>query len=170
MVDVVILRGLPGSGKRRFIRDVLRRECQPVLEFKTHSLDKTVKKPKKKLVVLSMDHYFDDNGTLVYSEDDVPLAMKSCFGRFKYELESNQENNRDSLIVVSNPNMKVWEMAPYVALAGLYGIDPRIVFLYAKPEDCVRKNGYGMTMADIFYMWESFELKVPWDQDVRKWG
>ena len=156
MVDVVILRGLPGSGKDQYVRYVLR---------------KNYVKPggplggRGEYLVFSNDSFFMDGGKYVFCKDELPLARKACFGQFKYELESSVEKQKHKLLVVSNSNAFAWEMAPYVALAELNGIDARIITLYKRPFD---RGNNGVMNIELVKMWKQFEWDIPWDQEIVK--
>lgn len=156
MVTVIIMRGLPGSGKDRYFRYVIRR--------------KPIKSPVNMLattyVVVSNDSFFTDGDKYDFNKDELHLARLSCFGQFKYELESSVEKGIDKTIVVLNNNVFAWEMAPYIALAELHGIKARIIALYKRPFEGYSIRKKGTPNIEIVKMWDQFEWNIPWDQEV----
>ena len=87
-----IVRGLPGSGKSTFAKQLTSN-------------------------VFEADHYFYDNdGNYNFIPSEIKNAHKECNQFVKYAMESSIEK-----IAVSNTFTQEWEMEPYFELAKKYG-------------------------------------------------
>ena len=131
---VVILRGLPGAGKSTF----------------TAGLD---------LPVVSADHYFlSPEGEYVFRPEKLPEAHGQCFRR------AVEHASRGEGFVVDNTNLTAVEVAPYVALAGAYGLDHEIISVVADPEVAFRRQRHGVPRATFERMRAAFEgfHPMPW--------
>lgn len=92
MKDLILLRGLPGSGKSTFANCVGG-------------------------TWVEADHYFiDENGLYKFDASKLPLAHKWCHIRTEHAMEDG-----DVKIIVSNTFTQEWEMIPYFELAKKYG-------------------------------------------------
>jgi predicted kinase len=132
------MRGVPGSGKSRYV---------------------TTKCPDA--FVCSADKFFmstDDTGEVHYQFDPSKLsaAHDECFREFRYACLTQTRE-----IVVDNTNTRLFEMSPYVMLARSYGYALRIVHVVADPEECAKRNVHGVPLAAIKRMAENFEPTLP---------
>jgi len=102
MKRVVVLRGLPGSGKSTFVESL---------------------SGPDDMVVASADHYFlDENGVYKFDARKLPEAHGQCLRVFLMATHDNC-----SLIVVDNTNSTTTEIAPYMAIAAAFGYAAEIV-------------------------------------------
>lgn len=92
---VVLLRGLPGSGK-----SYLSRKC-----------------PSENSVICSADDYFTKSGRYDFNQASLPEAHAHCFETFLQALIDGKE-----VIVVDNTNSMRWEYRNYVYLCELLGV------------------------------------------------
>ena len=90
---VVIMRGLPGSGKSTYIR-----------------------KHFDRATVCSADSYFLEEGEYVFDFSKIQQAHQACLERFILALENNH-----GLVVLDNTNCARWEYANYITLARIFG-------------------------------------------------
>ena len=99
---VVILRGLPGSGK-----SWLARNCEEALQAPSS------------VAYCSADSYFLDqkSGEYHFDVDALPKAHQSCLAGFIQSLQSGKQ-----LIIVDNTNAQLWEYQIYRYLAQLVGL------------------------------------------------
>jgi predicted kinase len=149
---VIIMRGVPGSGKSRYV---------------------ATKHPNA--VVYSADSFFmqpNDAGELVYQFNPAQLgeAHDECFRDFLFACSEVQRVRRvqgmnfekSTLeIVVDNTNTRLFEMSPYVMVARRYGYPIRIVHVVADPEECAKRNVHGVPLAAIKRMADNFEPTLP---------
>ena len=112
-MQVVILRGLPGSGKSHMARTI------------------------EGAVVCSTDDYFvDEAGHYKWARDKIHEVHKQCFLKF---LRTLQEGTAQ-VVIVDNTNLLAWEIAPYYQLAESLGHQVVIVTIEAPVELCKRRN------------------------------
>ena len=96
---VVILRGLPGSGK-----SFLARNCSEFL------------RESSKVAICAADDYFMEGDSYRFNPDLLPKAHSYCLNQFLISLASKKE-----LIVVDNTNSKLWEYRIYIHLCKILG-------------------------------------------------
>ncbi len=93
---VVILRGLPGSGKSH-----LARNCSE----------------KSVAAICSADHFFTKSDCYEFKQDDLPDAHVQCYENFLQALVDGKE-----VIIVDNTNSMTWEYRSYLYLCEMLGI------------------------------------------------
>ena len=96
---VVILRGLPGSGK-----SFIAHNCS---EFHQES---------SKVAICAADDYFMEGDSYRFNPDLLPKAHSYCLNQFLIALSSKKE-----LIVLDNTNSKLWEYQIYNYLCKILG-------------------------------------------------
>jgi predicted kinase len=101
MKNLILLRGLPGSGKSTFAKTMW-----------------------SEYVVCEADDYFvdEETGEYKFNARDLPKAHNWCKFRVETFMKDNQVNDQFyENIVVSNTFTQEWEMKPYIDLANQYG-------------------------------------------------
>lgn len=122
MRKVVILRGIPGSGKTTYAQ--------------THFPTATR--------VSADDFFTKPDGTYVWNAQRLGLAHRDCLRRFKRALAAG-----DPLIVVDNTSVRVSEMRPYVQAAKAGGYAIEVVTLLCAPETASARGTHGVPRARI---------------------
>lgn len=137
MKTMVIMRGLPGSGKS-------------TLAVAVATLGQGVP--------FSTDDFFV-GGDGVYRFDPAKLVEAHAWnqGRVREALRG------DGPVVVDNTNIRLWEMAPYVAMADEAGWAVEVATPLTEwardAAECARRNSHGVPLATIERMlaaWEDF--------------
>ncbi|NXP55642.1 N4BP2 protein, partial [Heliornis fulica] len=133
---LVLLRGVPGSGKSYLARTLL--EDNPGG------------------IILSTDDYFYKHGQYHYDPDSVGLAHDWNRKRAKEAFEM-----RISPIIIDNTNIQAWEMKPYVTLAQQFKYkvmfrEPDTWWKF-KPKELERRNIHGVSKEKIKKMLERYE-------------
>ncbi|XP_008938477.1 PREDICTED: NEDD4-binding protein 2 [Merops nubicus] len=133
---LVLLRGVPGSGKSYLARTLL--EDNPGG------------------IVLSTDDYFYKHGQYHYDPDCLGEAHEWNRKRAKDAFEM-----RISPIIIDNTNIQAWEMKPYVALAQQFKYkvmfrEPDTWWKF-KPKELERRNIHGVSKEKIKRMLERYE-------------
>ncbi|XP_041258441.1 NEDD4-binding protein 2 isoform X2 [Onychostruthus taczanowskii] len=133
---LVLLRGVPGSGKSYLARNLL--EDNPGG------------------IILSTDDYFYKHGQYHYDPDCLGAAHDWNRKRAKEAFEM-----RISPIIIDNTNIQAWEMKPYVALAQQFKYkvmfrEPDTWWKF-KPKELERRNIHGVSKEKIKRMLERYE-------------
>ncbi|XP_009894873.2 NEDD4-binding protein 2 [Dryobates pubescens] len=133
---LVLLRGVPGSGKSYLARTLL--EDNP------------------DGIILSTDDYFCKNGQYHYDPDCLGEAHDWNRKRAKEAFEM-----RISPIIIDNTNIQAWEMKPYVTLAQQFKYkvmfrEPDTWWKF-KPKELERRNIHGVSKEKIKRMLERYE-------------
>jgi predicted kinase len=123
---VLILSGIPGSGKSTYVKSAL---------------------VGQKAVICSADTYFtrnSDDGTYKFDPSKLGLAHGECLKNYA---ECIRDGSKLDLIVVDNTNTSELEIAPYVALAAAYGVEVDLVTLLCDPSVAHARNVHGVPLA-----------------------
>ncbi|XP_066173175.1 NEDD4-binding protein 2 [Sylvia atricapilla] len=133
---LVLLRGVPGSGKSYLARNLL--EDNPGG------------------IILSTDDYFYKHGQYHYDADCLGEAHEWNRKRAKEAFE-----RRISPIIIDNTNIQAWEMKPYVTLAQQFKYkvmfrEPDTWWKF-KPKELERRNIHGVSKEKIKRMLERYE-------------
>lgn len=136
MPRVVILRGIPGSGKSTYIAKNL-----------------------PDAIVASADHYFMRKGHYEFNKFLLGKAHNSCHDTFSSAIEGGAE-----LVVVDNTNVKARDMRQYVEEAIEAGYTVEIVRLECSPATAAKRGLHGVPLAAVERMAESLAAsKLPED-------
>jgi len=121
-MEMIILRGLPGSGKSHYAAQFAANE------------------PTKKVVVASADDFFMTPNGYRFDPFKLTAAHASCFRRVLNALEADV----DDMVFVDNTNSTAWEMSPYVMLANVFDV-PFVVFrIECDPEVAYARQRHGV--------------------------
>lgn len=147
-MKVVILRGIPGSGKSTWA----------LKNFQSHRR------------IVSADHHFLDPETSAYKFDPAQLgiAHARCLRKFVQHLESLPQ---DWTVVVDNTNTTAVEIAPYYALAEAFHCDVEIVTLHCDPDVAGQRNVHEVpaTCVHAMHQWLVAEVFPPRWRHVQHW-
>lgn len=140
-MQVIIMRGLPGAGKDRYI------ERKWGL---TARLD---------VVICSADHYHMFDGQYRYDPANAAKAHNMCLKWFSMMLGKQVET-----VVVSNTNTTAVEIAPYYQLALALGYEVKIVHIKCDFETACRRNIHQVPPSTIWAMYQNLltERMRPW--------
>ncbi|XP_032079865.1 NEDD4-binding protein 2 isoform X2 [Thamnophis elegans] len=134
---LVLLRGLPGSGKSYLARVLLEDNCGGI--------------------ILSTDDYFcQKNGHYQFDADCLADAHEWNWKRAKDAFEK-----RITPIIIDNTNTQAWEMKPYIALSQQHKY--KVIFREPdtwwkfKPKELERRNVHGVSKEKIKRMLERYE-------------
>jgi predicted kinase len=152
---VIILRGLPGSGKTT--RALMRLEHSPI--------------KAEEIVVCSADQYFTDQDTGEYTFDPAGIgeAHRRCFLKFLDACQDAHLNGSPKLIYVDNTNIQAHEIAPYVAVANGYHLYHQIQLVWCDLPTALKRNVHRVPEHVILDMYQRLlaeRLPPYWNQVV----
>ncbi|XP_050005817.1 NEDD4-binding protein 2 isoform X3 [Alexandromys fortis] len=136
---LVLLRGLPGSGKSYLAR--------------------TLQEDNPGGVILSTDDYFYINGQYQFDVKYLGEAHEWNQNRAKEAFEK-----KVSPVIIDNTNLQAWEMKPYVALSQKHKYkvlfrEPDTWWKF-KPKELARRNIHGVSKEKIARMLEHYQRFV----------
>ncbi|XP_051020705.1 NEDD4-binding protein 2 [Acomys russatus] len=136
---LVLLRGLPGSGKSFLAR--------------------TLQEDNPSGVILSTDDYFYINGQYQFDVKYLGEAHEWNQNRAKEAFEK-----KISPVIIDNTNLQAWEMKPYVALSQKHKYkvlfrEPDTWWKF-KPKELARRNIHGVSKEKIARMLEHYQRFV----------
>jgi predicted kinase len=137
MSQVLVLRGLPGSGKSTHAR----------------ALADKARAEGRSVVVVSTDDFFVELGGGTYAFDVAKLgeAHATCFRRFLAALGARTE-----LVVVDNTNTSAIEMSPYMLGAYAFGYTAKVLQIACDRERALTRNVHGVPVASFDAMSSAF--------------
>ncbi len=139
MKRVVILRGLPGSGKTTY------------REHQWAGL----------AIVCSADdeHINPETGKYEFKKELAGIAHINCYKKFLFRLPYT-----DPVVVVDNTNISPYEIAPYYQAALAYGWEPEVITLWCTPEVAMSRNTHNVPATTILDMYRRLltEQLPPW--------
>lgn len=148
--QVVVMSGLPGSGKSTLARD----------------LQRVLSKSEDACLIVSADNFFMREGKYVYERAKLGAAHASCFADYLHALQE-----RTSVVIVDNTNLKPTDIAPYMLAAAAMGYQSVIVEVRCDPEVAAGRNLHGAELVAVQGMFKLFSTRqlesywrvVPWE-------
>jgi predicted kinase len=141
---VIIMRGLPGSGKTTYAQNNF-----------------------PKAAHISADQFFTQpDSSYQFDITKLPEAHRYCFKKF---IEAVQRQERE--IVVDNTSLTVWEIAPYILAGESYGYEVEIIAIQCKPEIAFKRALHRPSKPSFDKMVKDFnEVKLPshWRHTIRE--
>lgn len=151
MKKVIILRGLPGSGKSTLSKQ----------------LEHEIKSSGGSVAIVSSDQYFYQLGGGKYKFDPAHIgaAHASCFRKFIEELTKGTD-----LIIVDNTSTSTIEVAPYKLGADAFNYQTEIKQIISDPQDALKYNLHKVPETAIEAMHKSLQDPIPpwWSQEKIK--
>lgn len=143
-MKVVLLRGISGSGKSSFVRNLQNYENP---------------------IICSADHFFMIDGCYVFNPEKLGAAHQACMRKFV--LHCTNKDFNDDTIVVDNTNLTVAEIAPYVQVALAFGHEVVIIRLVCMVAEAAKRNTHGVPFKSVEAMARRFEnLPVYWPKET----
>lgn len=123
-MKVIIMRGLPGSGKSTWIQKNL-----------SHL------KPPTELWICSADHHLYQDGEYVWTPERLHMAHSRCQNEF---LIAMQSKTPPQVVVVDNCNLTNRDMRFYVEAAEKAGAEIEIRTIHTPPEVAMGRQLHGV--------------------------
>ena len=139
---MVIMRGLPGSGKSTVVR--------------------LIQHVYFKAVVCSADDYFlNPQGSYIFDQGKIKAAHEACQAKALQACESGV-----SPVVIDNTCVRRWEMVHYAKLADAHRyvvivLEPQTPWKH-DPAELAKRNKHGVTEEILAQKLASFELAIPY--------
>ncbi|XP_044574618.1 NEDD4-binding protein 2-like isoform X2 [Cotesia glomerata] len=142
---IVLMRGLPGSGKSTEARNLI---------SSTLAKDPSI-------YVFSTDDFFQLHNRGVYTYD--PTKLSEAHSR-NHSRVSNAMKSGRTPIIVDNTNLQIWEMRPYVIMAADNGyiievLETNTPWAY-NVNELARKNTHGVPKEKIRIMLDRYEKGI----------
>jgi predicted kinase len=154
MSNVIILQGIPGSGKSTFAKSLA--SIVQALKINVWQREYCADRDGD-VIVVSADHFFtDDEGVYNFDPKRIGDAHAACLRKFTSKVLSE----RDLTIVVDNTNITNVEMAPYATLAAAFGHTCEIHTFHADPQTAFERCTHGVPKAVIQRMADSLETPL----------
>jgi len=132
---IVVMRGVPGSGKSHEVRRLS-------VENELRQVD---------VLVFSADFFFERSGVYRFDPKLLGRAHSECLRGFTTALTSPPEH-RDELLIVDNTNTTLREMNTYVKLAQAYGVSFEIRTILTDPALAAVRNSHGVPVEKVWQM------------------
>jgi len=146
MKRVIILQGIPGSGKSHYAASLITKLS---LDH-----DKTLS-----AAIVSADNFFVRLGNGTYKFDPTKLsdAHGECFREFMSAVTSGV-----NLVVVDNTNTTTMEISPYMLCATAYGYEAEVHTVCCEIALAAARNTHGVSLEGIKAMAERIaDCKLP---------
>ena len=122
MTKLIIIRGLPGSGKTTIAKKMLVNECEGYSHYEA-------------------DMFFEDEeGNYVFDHNLLKKAHAWCKGCTRLDLQNGKS------VIVSNTFTQMWEMKPYIEMAEGFGIEYEVIevsgeygSIHGVPDEVIQK-------------------------------
>jgi len=131
MKVLLIMRGLPGSGKSYLASSYGGK-------------------------VVSADQYFERNGKYNFQPSELAAAHAYSIDTASRSMEESMP-----LVIIDNTNIFLWEIQPYAVMAEKFGYAIAYGFPTSDwandPVECYKRNSHGVPLEAIQRMWENYE-------------
>ncbi len=154
--SVVILIGLPGSGKSTYITN-----------YGAQMLERSMRGEEdyQDIRSCSADDYFMERGVYKFDPSKLPEAHGRCLRQFAALVQSEFDSD---IVYVDNTNTTIAEIAPYAALALAYGCLLHLVYIKCDPKVAAARNIHGVPENAIMKMQERINKTL--SELPRRWN
>lgn len=154
---IIILRGVPGSGKSRIV-DFLKYgktvesastepRSSPAFLYAAQ-LRNFILKLEHKMEIVSADDYFMKDGKYLFDKKYLSTAHQACLRNFARLVQEPQSVIKN-IIIVDNTNCTTLETTTYVNLGSAFGHEVQILTLLVDPLVAWKRNQHDVPFATI---------------------
>lgn len=146
---VVILRGLPGSGKSHYVD-----------HFHVSWIRNCGRDEKIVPVICSADDFFMVDGEYRFDPSAIGLAHAECFRKFVDAVNNKAVRS----VIVDNTNITQAEFSPYVTYGLAYGCDVKLVTMWCPLETAMSRQTHDVPSFVMLRMYADLlrESVPPW--------
>lgn len=150
MKKVLILRGLPGSGKSTYAKS----RMEAFLVSSEYTEHRNEGYPR---IWSADDFHFNIEGVWEFNPANIGATHQACFRGFLASLQKNAP-----LIIVDNTNTQRFEISPYYLAAEAFGYEVQIVAFNVSVEESLARNIHNVPEKTIIAMRGHWEDALPW--------
>jgi predicted kinase len=153
-MEVILMRGLPGSGKSSWIREQL-----------------DVLGDASSCVCSADDHHIIE-GISAFKQENAAEAHRKCKRQYldaMLQPKNGLPCERLDFLIVDNTNTTAWELAFFVDLASLFVVECKIVRMERDLRWCLAHNTHDVPIKTMQHMaWNLANEKLPpwWKEEV----
>jgi hypothetical protein len=140
-MSVIIVRGIPGSGKTTWVESKYGQLVRPLRKHETV-------REGTNGVILSTDDIFVGPGGYLFDYTKLGEAHAECLRVYVRFIQKDA----DYPVIVDNTNTTIAELAPYAQLATAYGHKLEIVTLVCDPVKAHARNVHGVNAKTTLYL------------------
>jgi predicted kinase len=143
-MQVIIMRGLPGSGKTTWVN-----------------------KWYKEARVFSTDHKFMVGSMYCFDRNKLAEYHNETLSDYTWFMTDKTRSKWDGTVVVDNTNLKVWEIAPYYRIAEALDASVSITYMHCSPFVAAQRCVHEVPHEVVVSMWKGIEpLPQHWNVSV----
>ena len=146
---MIIMRGLPGSGKSSLAKAILEKSNKDVC------ID-----ANGRYRYASSDDYFMVSGSYKFDATQLSASHNYSFTQAMYGCQ-----NFEDIVLVDNTNITRAEFTPYAMLGRAFSFKVILVHVEAPVGLCISRNRHGVPATTIERMAQNFENAFPWDPE-----
>lgn len=139
--DVIVLQGVPGSGKSTMAQGIKDR-------FPSYTQ------------IFSADHGMVFQGLYTFQPWKLGKCHKDCFRSFLDVLDDTELVGNNSILIVDNTNTTNIEIAPYIAAASAYNRECYLVTINIPLETAIKRQVHGVPASKISTMAKRIENSI----------
>lgn len=130
MKKVIILRGIPGSGKSFYAKKLLEEALFQMKDLSSVGMG-----------ICSADYYFEKSGEYKFDPSKLGEAHAECFRFFIDSL-----NHGNDLTIVDNTNTTALEIAPYIQGAMAFGYEYEIIYIHCDVDVAFKRQTHDVPL------------------------
>lgn len=153
--QVILYRGIPGSGKTWAIEDWM------------HTFSQDIHDPSPK--PYSADYLFNTPQGYKFDPKRIAEAHAWCFRQYLEDVQLWDKGEYISHFVIDNTNISAFEMAPYIQAANAYGLAHEIITIWSDPIIAYKRNTHGVPLTTIMTMYKRLlqeDLPTFWNHKI----
>lgn len=161
-MKVIIMRGLPGSGKSTWVKHCVQHHQHMHKTATVHSADRA--------------HTLSD-GTYKFDPKNVAKAHNDCLREYLLSVDPHScinrfiipEQQKTSCVIVDNTNTEVWEIAPYHRLAEMFNHEVSIIRVECSLQTAIGRGIHNVPIKTMLSMQHRLLTEVlpsHWNEQV----